>query len=85
MKRGLILYITHVTEDVPLQGTADLIDVSRSLDVAAVSVATSQEDVASGWWHLINSGVDQVLFMTVAYDAKLDRFESRSIPVRFCG
>ena len=85
MKRGMILYITRGKEEVPVQGAGELIDISRSLEVAAVSVAINQEDVASGWWHLVRRGVDQVLFMTIAYDPVLGRFESRSVPVSLCG
>ena len=85
MKKGIILYVTEGKEEVPLQGAADLIETSRSLGVTAVSVATSEEDVVHGWWHLVTRGVHQVLFMTVAYDAALQKFESRGAPVRLCG
>jgi len=85
MKKGMILYVTEGKEELPLQETADLIEASRSLGVTAVSVATSEEDVVHGWWHLVTRGVHQVLFMTVAYDASLQKFESRGIPVRLCG
>ena len=85
MKKGMILYVTQGKEEVPLQGVEDLIKTSRALGVSAVSVAISEEDVVHGWWHLITRGMHQVLFMTVAYDAALDRFESRSAPCRLCG
>jgi hypothetical protein len=85
MKRGMILYVTQGKEEVPLQGAADLIETSRALGVAAVSVAVSEEDVVYGWWSLITRGMHQVLFMAVSYDAAHDRFESRGAPVRLCG
>jgi hypothetical protein len=85
MKKGMILYVTRGREKVPLQEVADLIYISRSLDVSAVAVAISEEDVVYGWWCLVTKGVHQVLLMMVAYDAALDRFKSRGVPLRLCG
>jgi hypothetical protein len=85
MKKGMILYVTQGREDVPLQSAADLIETSRSLGVTAVCVAVCEEDVVQGWYHLTTRGVHQVLFMTVAYDSALRKFESRGAPVRLCG
>jgi hypothetical protein len=84
MKKGMILYVTEGKEDFPLQASAELIETARSLGVTAVSVAITEEDAANGWWGLISRGVQQVLFMTVAYNALLDNFESRGTPVRLC-
>ena len=64
MRKGMILYVTHGKDDVPQQGATELtelIDLCRSLDVAAVCVATTEEDVHYGWWQLITKGVHQVL------------------------
>ena len=85
MKKGMILYVTQGKEEVPLQGVEELIETSRSFGVTAVAVAISEEDAVHGWWNLLTRGMQQVLFMTVAYDAGLDRFESRGNPVRICG
>lgn len=85
MKKGMILYVTEGREEIPLQGAEDLVEASRSLGVTAVSVATSEEDVAHGWWRLIARGVHQVLLMMVTYDPALRKFESRGAPVRLCG
>ncbi len=85
MKKGMILYVTEGKEEVPLKGVNDLVETSRSLGVSAVSVATSEEDVVYGWWRLAARGMQQVLFMAVAYDPDLDRFESRGKPLLLCG
>ena len=85
MKKGMILYITQGKEDVPLQGAAELLETSRSLGVTAVRVALTEEDAVHGWWSLLTRGMQQILFMTVAYNAVLDRFESQGAPVRLCG
>ncbi|MGO9556536.1 MAG: hypothetical protein ACLP2U_16115 [Syntrophobacteraceae bacterium] len=85
MKKGMILFVTQGKEDVPLQAAAELIETARSLGVTAVCVALTEEDAHHGWWSLITRGMQQVLFMTVVYNAVLDRFESLGAPVRLCG
>ncbi len=85
MKKGMIVYVTQGKEDVPLQAAAELIETARSLGVTAVCVAISEEDAVHGWWNLVTRGMQQVLFMTAAYNAVLDRFESRGFPVRLWG
>ncbi len=88
MRKGMILYVTHGKDDVPQQGATELtelIDLCRSLDVAAVCVATTEEDVHYGWWQLITKGVHQVLLMAVAYDATLESFAFDQSPVRLWG
>ena len=85
MKKGMILYVTQGKEDVPLQAAEELIETARSLGVTAVCVAITEEDAIHGWWGLLTRGMQQVLFMTAAYNAVLERFESRGAPVRLCG
>ena len=85
MKKGMVLYVTEGKGDVPLQTAAELVETARDLGVAAVSVASSEEDAVYGWMSLITRGMQQVMFMKVAYDAGLDRFESRGDPVRLYG
>ncbi len=85
MRKGMILYVTQGKENVPLQGGTDLIKLARSLDVAAVCVAITKEDVDYGWWQLIAKGVHQVLLMTCAYDAVPGSFEPSRAPLRLWG
>jgi len=85
MRKGMILYVTQGREDVPLQTGAELLETARSLGVTAVCVASSEEDAVHGWCGLITRGVQQVLFMTVSYNAEVGMFESRGNPVRLCG
>jgi hypothetical protein len=84
MKKGMILYVTEGKEDVPLQAAMELIETARALGVTAVCVASSEVDAAHGWWSLVTKGMQQILFMTVAYNGGLDRFESRGSVVRLC-
>jgi hypothetical protein len=85
MKKGMILYVTPGKEDVPLQGAEELIETARSLGVTAVCVVITEEDAVHGWWALIARGMQQIFFMTVTYNAVLDRFESQGAPVQLCG
>ena len=85
MKKGMILYVTQGKEEVPVQGVEDLLQTAQSLDISAVCVATSEEDIAYGWWRLITMGMHQVLFMAVVYNSALDKFEYRGDPLRLCG
>jgi hypothetical protein len=85
MRKGMVLYVTEGKEDVPLQGVEDLIETSRRLGVSAVSVATSEDEVVHGWWHLTAKGMHQVMFMSVSYDAAQHVFKSRGTPRRLCG
>lgn len=66
-------------------GETDLSQVSRSLGVAAVSVAITEEDIAYGWWRLIVEGVHQIGLMTVVYDGSLKAFEFHGTPLRLWG
>ncbi len=85
MKRGMILYIEGEKGESSPAGMEDVVETTRSLGVSAVSLAFKEEDVASGWVHLIAGGVGEVLFMTVGYDAVRRSFASKGKPVRLCG
>jgi hypothetical protein len=85
MKKGVILYVTKGKEEVPMQGLPDLLGISRSLNVSAVWVATSEDEVAYGWWHLLTRGMHQVSCLAAAYDPELGSFEPHGRALRLCG
>ncbi len=85
MKKGLILYITKGKEDIPLQGQVDLNRLSRFLGVAAACVATTEDEMAHGWWHLITKGMHQIQCITATYDPSMDRFATQGAPLRIWG
>ncbi len=85
MEKGMVLYVTEEKASAPLLTAEELVDAAASLAVTAVSVASSEEEAVFGWRSLVARGIKQIFFMTVAYDAALDRFESRSGPVRLGG
>lgn len=85
MEKGIVLYVTEEKASAPLLTAEELVRVAASLAVMAVFVASSEEEAVFGWRRLVARGIEQIFFMTAAYDATLDRFESRSGPVRIHG
>lgn len=84
MKRGMIIYVAEGNEATPLKGPEELVEISRSLGVATVCLATSEEELADGWWHLLKRGVAQVLFLSVAFDPREGKF-SKGETLWLCG
>ena len=80
MKKSMIVYVTHVEEEVAPEGLADLIKTLRSIDISTVLVASSEREVINGCLHLITHGAHQIIFMRVAYNAAMNWFESRDTP-----
>jgi hypothetical protein len=85
MEKGMILYVTEAEAAVALRTGAELAASAASLGVTAVAVARSKKEAVLGWMSLSARGIEQILFMTVAYNAALDRFECGSGPVRLHG
>ncbi len=85
MKKGIILYVVQGKEDVPLKTGGELAQTAKSLGVTKVFVASSEEEATYGWMFLITRGIQQVLFMSVGYNAAEDRFETLGAPLRLCG
>mgnify|MGYP000023541964 CR=1 FL=1 len=85
MKTGMILYVTEGKEDVPIPDPAELSRTCLSLGVSAVCIATSEDEVAYGWWHLIARGMHRVSCVAAAYDGETRRFEPHGMTLRLCG
>lgn len=85
MKKGMILYVTTGKEDVPMQATSELKGTSQSFGVSAVCIATSEDELTYGWWHLITRGMHQVSCLAVTYDGARGLFEPCGMPMRLWG
>jgi hypothetical protein len=85
MKTGMILYVTKGKEDVPIPDPMELSRTSRSMGVSAVCIATSEEEVAYGWWFLITRGMHHVSCVAAAYDGERSLFEPHGMPMRLSG
>jgi hypothetical protein len=85
MKKGMILYVTEGKDDVPLHDFHDLARACVTPGISAVYVATSEDEIAYGWWHLITRGMHQVSCTAATYDAASRRFDLIGEPLRLCG
>lgn len=85
MKKGVIVYVTHAEEEIPLQGgTESLIRFLQRKGITTVFMASSEEDVVQGWFHLVTHGMNEVSLLTVGFNTATDSFESRGT-LRLCG
>ncbi|MCU0573737.1 MAG: hypothetical protein MUC41_12180 [Syntrophobacteraceae bacterium] len=85
MKKGMIVYVTEGKEEVPSQESLDLGGASRVLGVSEVCVATSEDELAYGWWHLITRGMHQVSCVAAVYDSTRNAFKPHGAPMRLWG
>ncbi len=85
MKEGMILYIIEGKDEMPLSGFCDPARASVRAGISAVYVATSEDELMDGWWHLIARGMHQVSCTRATYDGASDRFDSVGQPLRLCG
>ncbi len=86
MKKGVILYVTEGKEEMQMDpDRPDLKELLGFLEVNAVCLAMSEEEIAYGWWQFISRGIQQVSCMKATYDAVGERLEPFGIPLRLCG
>ncbi len=86
MKKGIILYVTAGKEAARERwDRIDLEEPQSRLAVNRVLVATSEEEIAYGWWRLITEGMQQIACMKAVFDATADRIEPFGAPLRLCG
>ena len=85
MKKGMILYVTEGKDEVPLHDFQDLTRTLVTPGISAVYVATSEDELMYGWWHLITRGMHQISCTAAVYDAALQRFDTVGEPLRLCG
>jgi hypothetical protein len=85
MKKGVILYVTGEKEGVFSGQGPDLEQVQRRLGADRLQVATSEDDIADGWWRMVAQGMHEVSCMRAWYD----RSEGKLVPdgpsLRLCG
>ena len=83
MKKGMILYVTEGRE--ALNDEIDLHEQGRELGVDAVYLATSESEIAYGWWQLLTRGMQEISCMTAAFNAPENTVEPLGVPLRLCG
>ncbi len=83
MKRGMILYVTEGRERI---GDWPELDKERKLLGAdAVCLASSESEIAYGWWRLLVSGMQEVSCVRAVYDESRHLLEPWGMPLRLCG
>lgn len=85
MKMGMIFYVTEGNDEVPMHDFQDLARVSRTPGISAVYVATSEDELMNGWWHLITKGMHQVSCTRAIYDPALRKLVMVGEPLRLSG
>ncbi len=86
MKKGMILYVTEGKEEVRGQSDrSDLKAMVNWLGVDAIRLATTEEEIAYGWWQLLTRGMQQVSCMKAAYNVGLRKLIPFGEPLRLCG
>jgi len=83
MKKGVIVYITEGKE--ALQEWPELSETGKRLGAEAVCLATSEFEVAYGWWHLLTRGNQEIVCMRGTYDVLHDRVNPEGYALRLCG
>lgn len=86
MKKGMILYVTEGKEEMELRQTRpDLREQRELLGARAICLATSEEEIADGWWRLLVRGMQEISCVKASYDAVRERVETFGAPLRLCG
>jgi hypothetical protein len=85
MKKGVILYVTGVKEGVFSGCGPDLGRVRRCLGVHKIQVATSEDDIADGWWRMVAQGMHQVSCMRARFDPSTRRLDLDGFSLRLSG
>ncbi len=86
MKKGIIFYVTEGKEEARERlDRLDLKEPRARLDVNEVILATSEEEIAYGWYQMVTRGMQQIACMKAVFDAHTDRIEPFGAPLRLCG
>jgi len=86
MKKGLIFYVTEGKDSVPTeQNWSHLTEAFDLPRASAACVATSEDEIAYGWWRMLTRGMHQVFCIKAIYDETRDELKPFGTPLRLCG
>ncbi len=83
MKKGLILYVSEGRDE--LNEWMDLTAEKKLLNVDDVCLATSETELAYGWWYMLTRGMQQISCMRASYDLAQSTVKAEGQPFRLCG
>ena len=85
MKKGLILYVTKGKEEIHKQEWPDFREQLNSLGASAICVATSEDEIAYSWWHMITRGMQYISCMKATYNGACGKLEPYGTVLRLSG
>ncbi|PKN24614.1 MAG: hypothetical protein CVU64_21715 [Deltaproteobacteria bacterium HGW-Deltaproteobacteria-21] len=84
MKKGTILFVTEGRDELH-DHSDDLRKAREQLGVQAVSVATSEEEVAYEWWRMLAKGMHHVSLLKAAYRGRGNPMDFHGTALRLYG
>ncbi len=86
MKTGVILYVSDGREALDMDWEEPTVNQSFTLPkIAALCIATSEEEIAYNWWRLVTRGMHQVLCMKASCNVSDKTLLPFGVPLRLCG
>lgn len=83
MKKGIILYVSEGRED--LNDWMDLTITKQGLNADELCLATSETELAYGWWYMVTRGMQHIACMRASYDTAGNAVKAEGRPFRLCG
>ena len=83
MKKGVILYVTEGKEE--LDEWMELEGEEKKLGADAVCLATSESEIAFGWWRMLTGGMQEISCLKAAYSKVDGAFQPHGTALRLCG
>ncbi|MCK8600464.1 hypothetical protein [Desulfoferrobacter suflitae] len=83
MKKGIILYVAEGREE--LDEWMDLSAEKKRLEADDVCLATSESELAYGWWYMLTRGMQQISCLRASYDLVASSIRAEGRPFRLCG
>jgi hypothetical protein len=84
MRKGTILFVTEGRDELH-DHSDDLKKAREQLGVQAVSVATSEDEVAYAWWRMLAKGMHQIFLLKAEYRGRGNPMDFKGEALRLCG
>lgn len=85
MRKGIIFYVVEGKETPMASDGPELDRLARRLGVNAVRLASSEDEIAYGWWQLVTKGVQEVMCAKARLDESGGQIEPFGTQLRLCG
>ncbi|MEW6259294.1 MAG: hypothetical protein AB1547_05245 [Thermodesulfobacteriota bacterium] len=85
MKKGMILYLKSDGRYPKELDDIDFVGLRRKLDVEAIRLSASEDDVADACWRMLTAGIQQISCIGATVSADQSKLELRGQPIRIFG